>query len=124
MSAVDERAAGELTRDEEGWAGLDTPHRNLATSPPVEQAIIPGEGVLSDRGARVFLTGQYTGRSPEDKFIVREPSVEAEVDWGKVNRPFEPARFDALADRVRDHLRGREVWVQDAYAGTDPRHRL
>ena len=124
MSAVDERAVGGLTWNEEGWSGSGVPHRNLAPSRLVEQAIVRGEGVLADSGALVFLTGQYTGRSPEDKFIVREPGVEAEVDWGKVNRPFDRAKFDALADRVRDHLRGREVWVQDAFAGTDPRHRL
>ena len=120
MSAVDERAVSDLTLDETGWSGDGAPHRNLAPSRLVEQAILRGEGMLADSGALVFLTGQYTGRSPEDKFIVREPGVEAEVDWGKVNRPFDPAQFDALADRVRDHLRGREVWVQDAFAGTDP----
>ncbi len=120
MSAVDERAAGDLA----GWAIEGIPHRNLATGQLVEQAILGGEGVLADSGALVFLTGQYTGRSPEDKFIVREPSVEGEVDWGKVNRPFDRARFDALAERVRDHLRDREVWVQDSFAGADPRHRL
>ncbi len=123
MSAVDERAVSDLAWDDDEGRARE-PHRNLAPSRLVEQAILRGEGVLADSGALVFLTGQYTGRSPEDKFIVREPCVEDEVDWGKVNRPFDPSRFDALAERVRDHLRGREVWVQDAFAGTDPSHRL
>jgi phosphoenolpyruvate carboxykinase (ATP) len=124
MSAVDERAASDPTTDLPVWAGAVDQHRNLAPASLVEQAISRGEGMLSDRGSLVFRTGQYTGRSPEDKYIVREPSVAGEVDWGKVNRPFEPSRFDALLDRVREHLRGREVWVQDAFAGTDPAHRL
>ena len=109
-------AAGDFTPD--------NAYRNLSPARLIEQAIGRGEGMLADSGALVFLTGPYTGRSPEDRFLVAEPSVEAEVDWGKVNRPFDPARFDALADRVVDHLRGREVWVQDAFAGTDPAHRL
>ena len=107
-----------------GLAGVGRQNWNLAPPALIEQAVARGEGNLADSGALVFLTGAYTGRSPEDKFIVREPSVEAEVDWGKVNRPFEPAKFDALFDRVRDHLKGREVWVQDAFGGTDPDHRL
>ena len=99
-------------------------HRNLAPAALAEQAVLRGEGTFADSGALVFLTGTYTGRSPKDKFIVREPSVEAEVDWGDVNQAFEPARFDALLARVLEHLRGREVWVQDAFGGTDPAHRL
>ncbi len=119
-------AAGDDAGDDRGWPGPGPAarHENLAPAALVEQAIIRGEGTLADGGALVFLTGAYTGRSPEDKFIVREPSVESEVDWGRVNRPFDPARFDALADRVRDHLRGREAWVQDAFAGADPAHRM
>ena len=128
MNAGDDRAAGIVsngpTPDDQGWSGTGARHWNLAPASLVEQAILRGEGVLTDSGALAFRTGQYTGRSPEDKFIVLEPSVEGEVDWGKVNRPFDPAKFDALLERVRDHLRGREVWVQDAFAGTDPALRL
>ncbi len=117
-------AASDLSLDDQGWAGTGVQNWNLPPAALAEQAVARGEGTFSDRGALVFRTGQYTGRSPEDKFLVREPSVEGEVDWGGGNRPFEPSRFDALADRVRDHLRGREVWVQDAFAGADPDHRL
>jgi phosphoenolpyruvate carboxykinase (ATP) len=124
MSVVDELTVDDLFHDDPEWAGSGVQHWNLAPASLVEQAILRGEGMLSDNGALVFQTGQYTGRSPEDKFIVREPSVEALVDWGKVNRPFDSAKFDALFERVREHLRGREVWVQDAFGGTDPAHRL
>jgi len=116
--------ASDFSLEDQDLSGTGRQNWNLAPASLIEQAIARGEGSLADSGALVFLTGAYTGRSPEDKFIVREPSVEGEVDWGKVNRPFEPSRFDALFDRVRDHLQGREVWVQDAFGGTDPAHRL
>ncbi|WP_435008243.1 phosphoenolpyruvate carboxykinase (ATP) [Tundrisphaera lichenicola] len=128
MSEGPERVVGEVaskyTLDDQGISRTGPQHWNLPTARLVEQAILREEGTLTDTGALVFLTGQYSGRSPEDKFIVREPSVELEVDWGKVNKPFDPAKFDALADRVFEHLRGRDVWVQDAFGGTDPDHRL
>ena len=128
MSSGPGRESGEGVSDfaleDQGIAGSGPQSWNLGPARLVEQAVVRGEGALSNSGALVFLTGAYTGRSPEDKFVVREPTVEAEVDWGKVNRPFEPSRFDALFDRVVEHLQGREVWVQDAFGGADPAHRL
>ncbi|MEO6809014.1 MAG: phosphoenolpyruvate carboxykinase (ATP) [Isosphaeraceae bacterium] len=99
-------------------------HRNRSQAALIEDALTRGEGTLTHQGALVFLTGAYTGRSPKDKYIVREPSCEDEIDWGTVNQPFAPDRFDALLRRVRAHLAGREVWMVDAFAGTDPVHRL
>ena len=113
-----------MTLEQQGWDGLGRQNWNLAPAALAETAIVRGEGTLAESGALVFLTGTYTGRSPKDKFIVREPSCEAEIDWGDVNQPFDPAQFDALCDRVRDHLQGREVWVLDAFGGADPGHRL
>ncbi|MDR3636109.1 MAG: phosphoenolpyruvate carboxykinase (ATP) [Isosphaeraceae bacterium] len=115
---------GRLPLEAQGISGLGKTHWNEAQALLAEHAIKRGEGSLSDQGALVFETGKYTGRSPKDKFIVREPSSEAHVDWGDVNQPFDASRFDALYDRVLAHLHGREVWVQDAFAGTDPDHRL
>jgi phosphoenolpyruvate carboxykinase (ATP) len=117
-------APGGPTLDDQGLTGVGRQHWN--PSPPflAEQALLRGEGTLSDQGALVFATGKYTGRSPKDKFIVRDPSCEAAVDWGEVNQPFPADAFDALYDQVRAHLQGREVWIQDLYAGTDPVHRL
>jgi phosphoenolpyruvate carboxykinase (ATP) len=119
-----ESSPGASSLDDLGISGLARLHRNPSPSLLVEQAIRRGEGVLSDRGALVFVTGKYSGRSPKDKFIVRELTVASEVDWGEVNQPFEPSDFDALYDRVRAHLRGREVWALDLFAGTDPAQRL
>jgi phosphoenolpyruvate carboxykinase (ATP) len=117
-------APGRLSLDDQGIKGLGRQHWNPSPALLAEQALTRGEGSLSDQGALVFATGKYTGRSPKDKFIVREPSCEADVDWGEVNQPFEPHAFDALYDRVIAHLQGREVWVQDVFGGTDPVHQL
>lgn len=117
-------ATGRLTLEDQGWRGLGVQHWNLSQAVLAEQALKRGEGEFSDQGALVFKTGTYTGRSPKDKFIVREPSSEAEIDWGAVNFPFDSDRFDALQRRVLEHLQGREVWVQDAFGGADPTHRL
>jgi phosphoenolpyruvate carboxykinase (ATP) len=114
----------EFTLDDQGIADLGLQSWNLSPAALVEAAIVRGEGRLSLRGALVFETGNYTGRSPKDKFIVREPSVESHIDWGTVNQPFAVDAFDRLYDRVLAHLRGRDVFVLDAFGGTDPVHRL
>ncbi|QDV38414.1 phosphoenolpyruvate carboxykinase (ATP) [Tautonia plasticadhaerens] len=112
------------TLEDLGLTGLDEQHWDLPQAVLVEHALARGEGQLAHSGAMVFRTGSYTGRSPQDKFIVRGPSSEAEVAWGSVNRPIEPEAFDRLFDRVREHLRGRAVYVSDTFAGADPTHRL
>ncbi len=126
MSQTDDRQTPVPTDSTlvEGLEATDRTHRNMPQAVLVEQALRRGEGILSHPGALVFQTGKYTGRSPADKFIVREPSSEAHIDWGKVNQPIEPDVFDALYQKVIEHLKGREIWVQDAVAGTDPVHRL
>ncbi|MDE2509444.1 MAG: phosphoenolpyruvate carboxykinase (ATP) [Planctomycetota bacterium] len=99
-------------------------HWNEPTVVLVEQAITRGEGKLTDTGAVAFLTGKFTGRSPKDKYIVRDDETVAQVDWGDTNQPFDPDRFESLFKRVCAHFRGREVWIQDAFAGADPALRL
>jgi phosphoenolpyruvate carboxykinase (ATP) len=97
---------------------------NLSTAALYEEAVRREEGVIAADGPLVCRTGQHTGRSPNDKFVVREPSSEAEVWWGKVNRPMEPAHFDALHRDLVASLAGKELFVQDCYAGADPKYRL
>ena len=75
-------------------------HRNLSTPQLVEAAIARGEARLASNGAVVALTGARTGRSPRDKFMVKDALTEGRVDWGKVNQPFPPDRFAALLERV------------------------
>jgi len=72
----------------------------------------------------VVRTGQYTGRSPDDKFVVKEPSTQDRIWWGQVNRPFDLARFDALYGRLLAYLQGSDLYIQDCFAGADPDHRI
>jgi phosphoenolpyruvate carboxykinase (ATP) len=80
--------------------------------------------LISADGPLVCRTGQHTGRSPNDKFIVREPSSQERVWWSKVNRPIEASHFDAVHQRMLNYCEGKELFVQDCYAGADPRYRL
>ncbi|MDI3340872.1 MAG: phosphoenolpyruvate carboxykinase (ATP) [Sphaerobacter sp.] len=98
-------------------------HWNLPTPVLYEHAIRRGEGAIVHLGPLAVRTGRFTGRTPKDKFIVREPSSESRI-WWDGNQPFDPERFDRLHQRVADYLRGREVFVQDCFVGADQRFRL
>lgn len=99
-------------------------HRNLSVPQLVELSLQRGESSLAGSGALVALTGKRTGRSPGDKFIVREPSSQDRIDWGPVNQPMEPAHFERLHQRIAEHFQDRDVFVFDGFAGADPAHRL
>src|SRR5277367_2311864 len=99
-------------------------HRNLSTPQLVETAIARGEGRLAANGALVAYTGSRTGRSPRDKFTVEDDQTRSRVDWGKVNKRFDPAKFEALLDRVVKHMSERDLYVMDLYAGADATFRL
>ncbi|HEX6324897.1 MAG TPA: phosphoenolpyruvate carboxykinase (ATP), partial [Vicinamibacterales bacterium] len=101
-----------------------TVHWNLTIPELVEAAVRRGEGVLAADGPIVCSTGQHTGRSPNDKFVVREPSSEQHVAWGKVNRAIDEAAFDRLHDRMLKYLEGRDLYALDCHAGADPAYRL
>ena len=107
--------------------GLDASpkvHRNDHPPRLYEETIRRGTGRIAIGGALNVDTTPYTGRSPKDKFVVRDETTESNVAWGNVNQPFEPAKFDALYERVRAHLAARELWVQDLRAGADERQQL
>ncbi len=97
---------------------------NLEPAELVEQAIMNGQAVLADSGALAIDTGEFTGRSPKDKFCVRDAKTENTVWWGDVNFPFTPENFDRLHDRMAAYLQGRELFVKDAYACADPTYRM
>ncbi|HEX6939167.1 MAG TPA: phosphoenolpyruvate carboxykinase (ATP) [Longimicrobiales bacterium] len=99
-------------------------HWNLGAAALLEHAIRRGEGAFSAEGAFVAVTTPHTGRSPNDKFVVREPSSERNIAWGGVNVPISPEHFDRLLAHVRDHLADKELFVQDVYCGADPEYRL
>src|SRR5438874_3802303 len=107
--------------------GIYNPGRVVANASPavlIEEAIVRGEATLSDRGALVAETGSRTGRSPRDRFVVSEAGTQAQIWWGSVNRPIEEPAFDRLLTRVQAYLQGRDLFVCDAWACADPRHRL
>jgi phosphoenolpyruvate carboxykinase (ATP) len=97
---------------------------NLTTAPLYEEAIRRGEGVLAADGPIVCRTGHHTGRSPNDKFLVREPSSAERIWWGKVNREMDQSHFDLLHKQMLAYLKGSELYVQDCYAGADPEFQL
>jgi phosphoenolpyruvate carboxykinase (ATP) len=97
---------------------------NLSVPALYEEAVRRREALMAADGPLVCRTGQHTGRSPNDKFIVREPSSEDKVWWSKVNRPIDVARFDTLHQRMLSYMEGKELFVQDSYAGADSRYRM
>lgn len=104
--------------------GINRVHRNPSTAELVELALRRGEGELTANGALVAKTGARTGRSPNDRFIVKEAGSEADIEWGNVNKPFAPEAFNALWDRVAAYLADKEVFVSDLEVGADPEHYL
>ncbi|NDJ35424.1 MAG: phosphoenolpyruvate carboxykinase (ATP) [Chloroflexi bacterium] len=100
-------------------------HWNLTPPEVYEHALENGEGRLTRHGALRVLTGQYTGRSPKDKFFVEEPSSRDDIWWGEINQPVSQEVFDHMHARVVDHLSDRQhLYVLDAFAGADPKHRM
>jgi phosphoenolpyruvate carboxykinase (ATP) len=99
-------------------------YRNLRSGPLVEHAIRLGEGHLADNGAFAAYTGKYTGRTPKDRFTVKDAITADLVNWGEINQPFDPEKFDAIFERALEYLRGRELFVQDLYCGADPQYRM
>lgn len=98
-------------------------YRNLSPAELIEHALRRGEGKLSNTGALVVKTGKYTGRSAKDKFIVDTPAVHDEIAWGKVNRPIEESKFNALKAKIISYLQGKEVFIFDGFAGGDDKYK-
>ncbi len=107
-----------------GLANMHTVYWNLPAEALYEEAIFRREGKISRLGPLVVNTGKHTGRSAQDKFIVREASTEHHIWWGEHNRPLAPDNFNALFSRVQGFLQGRDLFVQDCYVGADPEYRL
>jgi len=108
-----------------GLSELNREYWNLGPSALVEQIVRRDEGMLGHQGVVIVNTLPNTGRSPNDKFIVKDPALENDpIDWGKVNHPITPESFDRLAWKVAAYLQGRDVFVHDLLAGAHPKYRL
>jgi phosphoenolpyruvate carboxykinase (ATP) len=110
--------------DKNGINTSGTARWNLGSAQLVETAVSRNEGKLSKDGALVCITGQHTGRSPNDKFIVKDAETQTTVDWGKVNVPMTSEHFEALHEKMLTHMSAKDLFVQDCYAGADSENRL
>ena len=109
---------------EHGIRNINVAYWNLGTAQLLEHAVRRHEGLFARGGAYVVRTGQFTGRSPRDKFIVRDEATEANVQWGPVNQPMSQASFDRLYAKMLAYWQGHDLFVQDCFAGADPRYTL
>ena len=107
-----------------GLSNLRKVYWNLPMEALYEEAIFRGEGKITQMGPFVTNTGQHTARAANDKVIVREPTTEGHIWWGQYNRPYSTEKFNDLFNRVQGFLQGRDLFVQDCYAGADPNYRL
>jgi phosphoenolpyruvate carboxykinase (ATP) len=104
--------------------GAKQAHWNLTPDQLIEKALERNEGQLTDTGALAADTGEFTGRSPKDKFLVEDGKTKDTVWWGDINQPFASEKFDALLEKVLAHYEGKEVFIRDAYACADDNYRL
>ncbi|MFL5777493.1 MAG: phosphoenolpyruvate carboxykinase (ATP) [Chloroflexota bacterium] len=96
---------------------------NLSSAELYEDAVRAGEGLIAADGPFVVRTGKHTGRSPQDKFIVREPSSDGKIWWGEVNRPIREADYERLRARLLDHVAQKRLYSHDCFIGAAPEHR-
>ena len=107
-----------------GLGNVATAFWNLPPAELVEHTILNEQGVLASSGALAIDTGEFTGRSPKDRFVVCDENTENTVWWGDINIKFTPENFDLLYDKITAYLTNRDVYVRDAYACADPTYRL
>src|SRR6266487_925614 len=115
---------GRVDLSEHGIQVAGRVYRNPTTSMLYTHALARNEAVLAEGGPLVVDTGRYTGRSPQDKFVVREPGSEERIWWGSVNQPIAEESFDRLREKLVAHLEQTVIYVVDAFAGADPAHRI
>jgi phosphoenolpyruvate carboxykinase (ATP) len=102
-----------------GLANLHRVYWNLSSPALYEEAVFRGEGCICHAGPFIVNTGKHTARAAADKFIVSEQTTDNKIWWGQYNRPFNPDKFSALLTRLQGFLQGRDIFVQDCYAGSD-----
>ncbi len=110
--------------DNHGLNNVNRAYWNLSAPQLYAESLARDEGALAQGGALVTVTGQHTGRSPNDRFVVEEDTTKGDIWWGDINRPISEENFERLVDKMLGHLQGRDVFVQDCYAGADEAYRL
>jgi len=118
------RAKSEYGLSAHGIRNANTVWWNLSTPALYEQAVQRHEGLVAHLGPLVTRTGQYTGRSPKDRFIVDESTTRDRIWWGKVNLGFDQKRYEVLRARLTAYLQGKDLFVQDCHTGADPAHKM
>ena len=107
-----------------GFTNLRLTYWNLPPEALYEEIVFRTEGIISQQGPIVVNTGKHTARAASDKFIVQEPTTQDKIWWGQYNQPFSPEKFDELYARLQGYLQGRDLFIQDCYAGADPRYEM
>ncbi|MBT8232069.1 MAG: phosphoenolpyruvate carboxykinase (ATP), partial [Bacteroidia bacterium] len=97
---------------------------NLKPNLLIEDTLRRNQGTLTQNGTLCIKTGKFTGRSPKDRFIVKDNITESTVDWNDINKPFEPAKFDNLFNKVTSYFKGKDVFIKDAAVGNDPTYQI
>ncbi|MFH0901748.1 MAG: phosphoenolpyruvate carboxykinase (ATP) [Pseudomonadota bacterium] len=115
---------GDYGLEHHGLSNLHTVYWNLPAESLYEEVAFRREGRITKMGAMVVSTGKHTARSANDKFVVKEATSEGNVWWGQYNRPFTTDKFNDLVHRLQGFLQGRDLFVQDCFAGADPEYRL
>ena len=99
-------------------------HRNLTPEELVKTSVEKNEGIMTTTGSLSVKTGKYTGRSPDDRFIVYDDMTHDTVDWGKINHQFPVGKFDKIFEKMKKFVEGKELYVFDGFVGADPENRL
>ncbi len=108
-----------------GLKNTENIHYQLSPEELAQDTVRIGEGVINDSGALVIKTGKFTGRSPKDKFIIKDEITADTVHWNEFNIPMEPKYFDIIFQKLTEYISNLpEIWVRDCYACADPRYRL
>ena len=110
--------------DIHGLNNVERAHWNLGTPELFERALQRAEGQLTKHGAFIALTGEHTGRSPNDRFVVDEPTTRDDIWWGDVNKPISVKHFNQLHEKMLSYLNGCEVFIHNCYAGADMANRI
>jgi phosphoenolpyruvate carboxykinase (ATP) len=99
-------------------------YNNLSVPSLVEVIIKRKEGILSSTGALSVKTGKFTGRSPDDRYIVDDEETHTTIDWGKVNHPISEDNFEKIFRMMKKHMEDKEIYIFDGFVGADPENRL